>query len=160
MIIIVMVMVIHVLAIVGIAAAGQAGAEVAREREPEAVSESQGWRSTRGGRLMSSQGRWVWGAGAGAGQRSDRTAAPRWLNKLAVRQDLRGGYGYGYRHGYRYRDGIAACARAGRRVAKKKAVVGLGFAHVYAIPVGRYPSSRDMFQGPRDWGNACRRLAE
>ena len=69
---------------------------------------------------MSSQGRWDWGAGAGAGQRSDRTAAPRWLNKLAVRQDLRGGYGYGYRHGYRYRDGIAACARAGRRVAKKK----------------------------------------
>ena len=37
--------VVVVEAIVGIAAAGQAGAEVAREREPAAVSESQGWGS-------------------------------------------------------------------------------------------------------------------
>ena len=74
---------------------------MAREREPEAVSESQGW-SLVGGRLMSSQGRWDWGAGAGAGQRSSEDAYKREnrKNKLAVRLELRGGYGYGYGYGY------------------------------------------------------------
>ena len=106
------------------------------------------------------------GRGAGAGQRSGRTAAPRWLNKLAVRQELRGGYGYGSmivpRANSQFQGPRDCGVRAGGKACgkKKKAVVGLGFAHVYAIPVGRYPSSRDMFQGPRDWGNACRRLAE
>ena len=69
----IMIIIAMVMVIVGIAAAGQAAAEVAREREPAAVSESQGWescwRSAQGHELPGALGL---GRGRGCGSTKDR----------------------------------------------------------------------------------------